>query len=58
MVEKWLAVWGNGNTGRMVGILKTCDTQNEALEVVREFLRTEENPSVGAWIRRDELEDS
>jgi hypothetical protein len=50
-MNNFVAVWGNGSTGREAGELGRFATRQEAEEVVREFLSSYgvDNSAVGAW---------
>jgi hypothetical protein len=54
MTEMWLAVWGNGNTGVEAGILSAHANKADAVVAADEWLRRQDNPAVGAWVRREE----
>lgn len=52
--EPWLAVWGFASTSSEVGILAVCQSEKEARDVATDFLGHQDNPAVGAWVRREE----
>ena len=54
MQDIWTAVWGFGSTGSEVGTLGWYDTRAKAQAEVERFLSVhQDNPAVGAWVRKE-----
>ncbi len=45
----YVAVWGNGRTGRSAGVLGKFPTLEEAKKAADDFRNQNDNPACGAW---------
>ncbi len=48
-----MAVWGFGRDSREVGVLSAHSSREEAEQAASDWLDRQDNPAVGAWVRRE-----